>query len=107
MKVTFKDSALEELYKDGTTKSSKYKALCRDKKFVMAYQDVIEIMEYAPSVSDLRNVSHLHYEKLRYRIESSVRIINGRVERLTFTEMEDGLEVELIEIDKNHYGKKK
>jgi hypothetical protein len=29
------------------------------------------------------------------------------VERLLFTETEDGIEVELIEIDNTHYGNKK
>ena len=35
------------------------------------------------------------------------RIVNGKVERLLFTETEDGVEVELIEIDSTHYGNKK
>lgn len=38
---------------------------------------------------------------------SSVRIVNGMVERLLFTEIEDGIEVELIEIDSTHYGNKR
>lgn len=107
MKITYKDLALKEIYETGTTKSSRYKILCRDKKFISAYQDVIEIMEYAPSVKDLISLSFLHYEKLKYRMESSVRILNGRVERLLFTETDDGLEIELIEINTTHYGKKK
>lgn len=39
--------------------------------------------------------------------ESSVRIDNGRVERLLFTEHEYGIEVRLIEIDSSHYGNKR
>jgi hypothetical protein len=38
---------------------------------------------------------------------SSVRIVNGMVERLLFTEIENGIEVELIEIDSTHYGNKR
>lgn len=61
------------------------------------------------STADLRLFSFLHYEKLKYQVEprSSVRIVNGMVERLLFTETDDGIEVELIEIDSTHYGNKK
>lgn len=51
--------------------------------------------------------SFLHYEKLANDPRSSIRIVNGMVERLLFTETEDGVEVELIEIDSTHYGNKK
>lgn len=57
-------------------------------------------------VSDLKPISFLHYEKLKYRAESSVRIVNRRIERLLFIEKEDGIEVTLIEIDRTHYGNK-
>ena len=57
--------------------------------------------------ADLSNYSYLHYERLRHRPESSVRIDNGRVERLIFTEHEEGIEVRLIEIDSTHYGNKR
>jgi len=33
--------------------------------------------------------------------------VNGLVERLLFSETDDGIEVELIEIDSTHYGNKK
>ena len=52
----------------------------------------------------------LHYEKLRHQEDkpiSSVRLVNGLVERLLFSETDDGIEVELIEIDSTHYGNKK
>ena len=39
--------------------------------------------------------------------KSSVRIDNRHVERLLFTEHEDGIEVRLLEIDSNHYGNKR
>lgn len=37
---------------------------------------------------------------------SSLRIANGYIERLIFTETPEGIEVELIEIDNTHYGNK-
>ena len=51
--------------------------------------------------SDMRNYSFLHYEQLKRISMSSVRIMNGRVERLIFTETEDGIQISLIEINKD------
>ena len=107
MNVLFTDNALEELYKTGKTKDSRYKKLCRNKSFIEDYIGVIDLMLSVNKVEDLKTYSYLHYEKLRYRPESSVRIDNRRVERLIFTEHEDGIEVRLIEIDSNHYGNKR
>ena len=61
------------------------------------------------STEDLKPFSFLHYEKLKYQNEpkSSVRLVNGMVERLLFTETENGIVVELLEIDSTHYGNKK
>lgn len=107
MNVIFKDETLQELYETGKTKDSRYKKLCRNKRFVKDYIDVVTLMMSVDKVDDLKTYSYLHYEKLKYRPESSVRIDNGRVERLLFTEHEDGIEVRLIEIDSNHYGNKR
>lgn len=107
MNVIFSDNALQELYETGSTKDSRYKKLCRNKNFVQDYVGVVDLMVSVDKVDDLKAYSYLHYEKLRYRPESSVRIDNRRVERLLFTEHEDGIEVRLIEIDSNHYGNKR
>lgn len=107
MNVIFKDPALEEIFNTGRTQNSRYKKLCRDAKFVEAYYNVIDTFKKAECVASLALISRLHYEKLKYRPESSVRIINGRVERLLFTESESGIEVTLIEINTKHYGNKR
>lgn len=107
MDVVFTDGALQEMYATGQTKDRRYKKLCRSKSFVEDYIAVIDVMYTVECVDDLKSFSYLHYEKLRHRPESSVRIDNGRVERLLFTEHEGGVEVRLIEIDSNHYGKKR
>ncbi len=107
MNVIFADSALQELYETGTTKVSRYKKLCRNRTFVEDYIGVIDLMYSVEKAEDLKIYSYLHYEKLKHRPESSVRIDNGRVERLLFTEHEDGIEVRLIEIDSTHYGNKR
>jgi len=107
MDVIFIDDALKELYETGTTKDSKYKKLARNRQFIDAYIQVIDLMLATENVMGLALYSYLHYEKLKYRPESSVRIQNRRVERLLFTEHEGGIEVRLIEIDSNHYGNKR
>lgn len=107
MNVIFTDDALKELYEAGTTKDSRYKKLARNRQFVEAYIQVIDLMLATEKAGELAIYSFLHYEKLKYRQESSVRIQNRRVERLLFTEHEDGIEVRLIEIDSNHYGNKR
>lgn len=109
MKVTFKDEVLLELYETGKTKDKRYKSFCKNKKFIDGYIRVVKTMHDIDSTADLKLFSFLHYEKLKYQVEprSSVRIVNGMVERLLFTETDDGIEVELIEIDSTHYGNKK
>ena len=109
MKVNFKDDALEDLYKNGKTNDSKYKRLCKNKKLVAGYQQAVSLMYSVDSTEELKPFSFLHYEKLKYQKEplSSVRLVNGMIERLLFTETQDGIEVELIEIDSTHYGNKK
>ena len=109
MRIIFKDEALSELYESARTEDHKYKKMCRNKKLIAGYQRAVSIMYDVDSTEDLRPFSFLHYEKLKYLKEplSSVRLVNGMVERLLFTETEDGIEIELVEIDSTHYGNKK
>lgn len=65
------------------------------------------MMYNVKSADELGRFSFLHYERLKHRPESSVRLANGMVERLLFTEHENGVRVDLIEIDSTHYGNKK
>ncbi len=107
MNVIFKDKALEELYSTRKTKDRRYSKYCRNSRFIDGYVRVVTALYAAASTQDLKWISYLHYEKLRYGSLSSIRIVNGMVERLLFTETEDGVEVELIEINNTHYGNKK
>lgn len=110
MKVIFRDDALSELYETGKTGDRKYKQICKNRKLVEGYMRAVKIMFDVETTEDLRPFSFLHYEKLKYQHDepkSSVRLVNGMVERLLFTETDEGIEVELIEIDSTHYGNKK
>lgn len=108
MNIIFKEEALSELYTEGKTKDRKYAKLCRNKKLVEGYQRAVSLMYSTDRADSLKMYSFLHYEKLKYQDtpKSSVRIANGQIERLIFTENDNGIEVELIEIDSTHYGNK-
>jgi plasmid maintenance system killer protein len=103
--ITFEDDDLEELIKTGNNK--KYKIYSRDKKFMMSLTTVYNTMCAVNIASELSSFSFLHYEKLKYVNESSVRIIQNRVERLIFRETDNGLVITLLKLDSNHYGNKK
>lgn len=107
MKITFKDIALQELYETGKTKDRKYKQLCKNRRLIECYIRAVRVMCCVEMTRELKEYSFLHYEKLLYKSMSSVRICNGNIERLLFTEINDGVEIELIEIDSTHYGNKK
>ena len=104
MKVTFEDIELERLVLNH--RSKKYRRYQRDGKFLAALDRVYFTMQSQKTASDLRQYSYLHYEQLKHMGLSSVRVINGRVERLLFHELEDGIEISLIEIDETHYGQR-
>ena len=83
MKVNISDKDLDELIRTG--KNSKYKKYSKDRKFMEGLARVYKVM---------LNVQE-------------VRVLNGRVERLLFRELEDGIEITIIELNNDHYGNKK
>ena len=109
MDIIFKDEVLKEIFETGKTKDSRYKVLCKDSRFIKSYVRVVRTISAVENASELSDFSFLHYEKLKHCKPplSSVRIMNGRVERLLFEELEDGILIELIEINQTHYGNKK
>lgn len=104
MKVEILDDDLEELIRTGRNEKGKYRQLGRDRKFVSKLSNIYSLMCSLERTSQLREYSFLHYERLKHLRMSSVRIINGRVERLLFIESEDSIQISLIEINVNHYG---
>lgn len=106
LKITFSDDDLEELITTGKN-SGKYEKLARDKKFVQRLAIVYSTMASVENTEGLKQYSFLHYEKLKHVNQSSVRIMNNRVERLLFIENENGIEITIIELNNTHYGNKK
>ncbi len=107
MKVNIVDKDLEELIL--LHKNRKYKRIERSKKLMEGLSRTYKILCEVADIKSLKNFSILHYEKLKYNYKgkSSVRINTGSVERLIFTEKENGIEINLIELEDNHYGNKK
>lgn len=105
MQVIFEDEDLEELIRTG--KNNKYKKFVKDKRFMDALARVYKVMLGAECAAKLAQLSFLHYEKLKGCDVSSVRVQNGRVERILFRETENGIVITIIELDDTHYGNKK
>lgn len=104
MNVLFKDTELEQLVLYG--KSRKYEKYARDAKFTERLVRAVNIMRIVGEARMLANYSYLHYEKLKHRDASSIRIMNGRIERIIFRELNNGIEIELLELNNDHYGNK-
>lgn len=106
MKIDFEDKDLKELIETGHNK--KYKKFSKVKDLMNGLLRAYRIMDVSPNVSMLSQFSFLKYEKLKYSYSgySSVRIANGYVERLIFTEHDNGIRIKLVELDNTHYGNK-
>lgn len=107
MKIEFEDQNLKELIETGYNR--KYRKFSKVKVLMDGLLRAYRIMDVAPDVTMLSQFSFLKYEKLKYNYSgySSVRIANGHVERLIFTEHDNGIRIRLIELDDTHYGNKK
>lgn len=105
MKVVMNQEMLE-LYQNG--KSKKYKDVERNNVLLKGFIAAVKLMTLVNTADELKEFSYLHYEKLKYQWSgySSVRLSNRYVHRLLFTETDEGVEVELIDIDDTHYGNK-
>ncbi|MBR4441393.1 MAG: hypothetical protein IKS00_07585 [Bacteroidales bacterium] len=104
MNVIIEDKDLELLINGISSK--KYKKLAKDVRFMDKLHEVYTILLSQPCVEKLLQFSNLRYEKLKYNYSgySSIRIMNGRIERLIFTEHEGGITIKLIELNQTHYG---
>lgn len=105
MNIIFEDKDLEELIFTG--KNNKYKKYSKDSRFMAALGRMYKLMQTSTNTNMLGMYSFLHYEKLKRVGMSSVRVMNGRVERVLFKETEDGIVITIIELDDTHYGNKK
>ena len=105
MQVIFEDRDLEQLIMTGN--NHKYRKYSRDLRFMQSLGRMYKIMTAVADTKALSAFSYLHYEKLREVDVSSVRVMNNRVERVLFREIENGIVITIIDLDDTHYGNKK
>ena len=106
MKIEFEDKDLEELITTG--RNSKYKKYTRNGKFMKALATAYNYLRVTEVASELRAISFLHYEQLAGTNGlSSIRVVNGMVERIIFREFEGGISITVLSLDDTHYGNKK
>lgn len=105
MNIIFEDKDLEELILTG--KNNKYKKYSKDKRFMLALGRMYKLMQASDNTTVLSTYSFLHYEKLKGLDLSSVRVMNGKVERVLFRETDNGIVITIIDLDDTHYGNKK
>lgn len=107
MKVIFEDKEIQELIQN--RKSKKYKDLTKKAGFVDRLVYIYTVISAAQNAQELYNYSWMHYEALKHEYSgyNSIRIKNGWVERLIVKESDEGITIEMIEINTDHYGNKK
>jgi len=106
MEIVFEDTDLEELITTG--RNGKYKKYTRNAKFMTALATAYNYLRLVDTASDLRAISFLHYEQLAGTNGlSSIRVVNGMVERIIFREFDGGISITVLSLDDTHYGKKK
>ena len=105
MKIQIEDNDLKELILTGENR--KYIQLARDQRFMTALGRAYRLLEVVENTNGLRRYSFLHYEQLKGVRKSSIRIMNGRVERLIFEETNNGVEIQALVLNRDHYGNKK
>lgn len=106
MQIVFEDTDLEELITTG--RNNKYKKYTRNAKFMKALVIAYNYLRLSERAGDLRSISFLHYEQLAgTNGMSSIRVVNGMVERILFREYEGGIRIIVLSLDNTHYGNKK
>lgn len=91
-----------------TGRNSKYKKYTRNAKFMTALVTAYNYLRMVDTASNLRAISFLHYEQLAGTNGlSSIRVVNGMVERIIFREFDGGISITVLSLDDTHYGNKK
>jgi plasmid maintenance system killer protein len=105
--IEYEDEAIETLIKTGQSSDKRYKKLVSNATFKKDLSKVILILRSVSNVKDLGRYGQLHYEALKYDLasKSSVRIGYSSKYRLIFEEFDNGIRINLIEINE-HYGDK-
>ena len=78
------------------------------RSFMKALATAYNYLRMVDMASYLRAISFLHYEQLAgTNGMSSIRVLNGMVERILFREYDGGIIITVLSLDDTHYGNKK
>ncbi len=107
LNIEYEDEAIESLIRTGKSDDKRYKKLSSNASFKRDLSKVILILRSVSNAKELRKYGQLHYEPLKYELADkySVRIGYNSKYRLIFEEFENGIRINLIEINE-HYGDK-
>ena len=105
--IEYEDEAIELLIKTGKSDNKRYKKLNSNASFKRNLSKVMLLLRSVSNVKDLGRFGQLHYEALKHDLagKSSVRIGYNSKYRLIFEEFDNGIRINLIEINE-HYGDK-
>ena len=105
--IEYEDEAIELLIKTGKSDDKRYKKLNSNASFKRNLSKVMLLLRSVSNVKDLGRFGQLHYEALKNDLagKSSVRIGYNSKYRLIFEEFDNGIRINLIEINE-HYGDK-
>lgn len=107
MEIKYENKEIEAFIMSGIADSRPYSKWRSNHQLRMDIDKVMRILSVAENCSELPLYKALHYERLKYdRIgQSSVRLGFKSKFRLIFTELNNGIIINIIEISE-HYGDK-
>lgn len=105
--IEYEDEAIETLITTGYSTDKRYRKLNSNAAFKRDLSRVMMLIRSVSNVKELHQFKQLNYESLRFDLsgKSSVRIGYKSKYRLIFEEFDNGIRINLIEINE-HYGDK-
>lgn len=105
--ILFDDDDLKDLILRGSSQNKLYKKLSKNTAFMKNLISAYNRLRTIENTTQLKMYGSLNYEKLKYNLsgKSSIRIGFNTKYRLVFEELDNGIIINLIEINE-HYGDK-
>lgn len=107
MEIRFENEEIREFILSGKANDRPYSKWRSNRQLRLDLDKVMRILAIVDNCSELQSYKALHYEQLKYDRsgQSSVRLGFKTKFRLIFTELNDGIVINIIEISE-HYGDK-
>lgn len=107
MEINFENKEIKDFILSGTAESRPYSKWRSNRQLRLDLDKVMRILSTVDNCAELQLYKALHYEQLKYKRigQSSVRLGFKSKFRLIFTEFNNGIVINIIEISE-HYGDK-